>query len=65
MRAPPALLGLAMIAAGLVWAAQGSGLLPYPARSFMVGDRSWIGWGLLVAAAGVAVLGASRRPPSG
>lgn len=56
---PP--LGLLMIVAGLLWAAQGSGLLPYPAQSFMVGNRSWTGWGLLMAAAGALVVWASRR----
>ena len=55
------LLGLLMIVAGLLWAAQGSGLFPYPSRSFMIGSRPWIGWGLLMAAAGVLVAWASRR----
>lgn len=59
------LLGALMIVAGLLWAAQGSGLLPYPAQSFMVGSRPWIGWGLLMAAAGALVIWASRRPPRG
>ena len=63
MRAALPLLGLLMIASGLLWAAQGSGLLPYPSRSPMVGSRPWIGWGLLMAAGGVAVVWASRRPP--
>ncbi|TNC48187.1 hypothetical protein FHG66_15045 [Rubellimicrobium rubrum] len=54
-------LGVLMIAPGLLWAAQGSGLFPYPARSFMVDQGSWIGWGLLMAAAGVVVLWAARR----
>ena len=56
-----ALLGVLMIASGLLWAAQGSGLFPYPARSFMIDSRPWIGWGLLMALAGVLVLWAARR----
>ena len=56
-----AILGLLMIASGLLWVAQGSGLFPYPARSFMIDSRPWIGWGLLMAVAGVLVLWASRR----
>jgi hypothetical protein len=54
-------LGVLMIASGLLWAAQGSGLFPYPDQSFMVDQGSWIGWGLLMAAAGVVVLWAARR----
>jgi hypothetical protein len=56
-----AVLGVLMIVAGLLWAAQGSRLFPYPAQSFMIGSRPWIGWGLLTAVAGVLVLWASRR----
>ena len=56
-----ALVGLLMIASGLLWAAQGSGLFPYPAQSFMIDSRPWIGWGLLMALAGGLVLWASRR----
>lgn len=63
MRSALSLLGLLMIVAGLLWSAQGSGLFPYPAQSFMIGNRPWIGWGLLMALAGAAVIWASRRPP--
>lgn len=62
MRRARAVLGVAMIASGLLWAAQGSGLFPYPAQSVMIGSRPWIGWGLLLAAAGLVVLRASRPP---
>ena len=58
-----AILGLLMIVSGLLWAAQGSGLFPYPAQSFMIGSRPWIGWGFLMALAGVLVVWASRRRP--
>jgi hypothetical protein len=59
------LLGLLMIVSGLVWAAQGSGLFPYPAQSFMIDSRPWIGWGLLMAAVGALVIWASRRQRGG
>ena len=58
-----AILGLLMIVSGLLWAAQGSGLFPYPAQSFMIDSRPWIGWGLLMALAGVLVVWTSRRRP--
>ncbi len=61
MRTFLAVLGSVMIASGLLWAAQGSGLFPYPPQSFMIDSRPWIGWGLLMALAGVLVLWVSRR----
>jgi hypothetical protein len=56
------LLAVVMIASGLLWTAQGSGVFPYPARSFMIGSRPWIGWGLLLAAVGGLVLWMAIRP---
>jgi hypothetical protein len=64
MRVLLPLLGFMMIVAGLLWAAQGAGLFPYPAQSFMIGNRPWIGWGLLMALAGLLVIWAGRRPRS-
>ncbi len=60
MRFVLTILGLLMILSGLMWAAQGSGLFPYPAQSFMIGSRPWIGWGLLTAVAGALVLWLGR-----
>ncbi len=54
-------LGALMVLSGLLWAAQGSGLFPYPEQSFMIGSRPWIGWGLLMAAAGLVVIWLGRR----
>lgn len=60
-RALLGLLGLAMILAGLLWAGQGAGLLAWPAGSPMLGATGWVWGGLALAAAGVAVVAASRR----
>lgn len=57
----PRLLGIAMIVTGILWAAQGAGLLSYPAGSFMIDNRPWIGWGLLLAAGGPLMAWADRR----
>ena len=56
-----AVVGIVMMALGLLWAAQGTGLFPYPAASFMIDQRPWLWIGLAVALAGLAVLLASRR----
>jgi MYXO-CTERM domain-containing protein len=52
-----------MVLSGLLWAAQGSGLFPYPEQSFMIDSRPWIGWGLLMALAGLVVIWLGRRRP--
>ena len=54
-------LGVLAILIGLVWIGQGSGHFPYPKSSFMIDQRPWILWGLLLAAVGVAVVFFSRR----
>jgi hypothetical protein len=54
-------VGLLAVVIGLVWMGQGSGYFPYPKASFMIDQRPWIWWGLLLAAAGAAALFVSRR----
>jgi hypothetical protein len=46
--------GVIIIATGLVWVGQGTGLLR--GSSFMVGDPLWIALGLLAAAVGIAFM---------
>lgn len=55
------ILGALMVLMGLVWAAQGSGIFPYPAHSFMISQTPWIYYGLLLAVAGVGVMVLARR----
>jgi hypothetical protein len=54
---------LLLIAVGLVWIGQGTGILQ--GSSFMVGDPTWaaIG-GLLVAGGAGLAISARRRPPA-
>lgn len=61
MRLLLSVLGVLMVALGLVWIGQGSGYFPYPAASFMINQAPWIYWGLLAVAAGVIVFFISRR----
>lgn len=53
--------GVLALVVGLVWMGQGSGVFPYPASSFMVGDRSWIGWGAVLAVLGIVAIIVGRR----
>lgn len=57
------ILGILATLTGLVWMGQGSGYFPYPKSSFMIEQRPWLWWGLLLAIAGGAVILASRRLP--
>jgi hypothetical protein len=52
--------GLAIVV-GLVWIGQGTGLLPWPASSFMVNDSRWAIRGAGLAIAGVIGIVVSRR----
>jgi hypothetical protein len=54
-------LGVLAILIGVVWMGQGSGYFPYPKSSFMIDQRPWIWWGLLLAAAGAVAVYFSRR----
>jgi hypothetical protein len=54
------LFGLLLLALGLLFMAQGSGYLPWPAESFMVGDRNWVFYGSAIAAIGFLVIFAAR-----
>ncbi|KQW31104.1 hypothetical protein ASE36_02115 [Rhizobium sp. Root274] len=46
---------------GVIWMAQGTGIFPYPASSFMINQSPWILNGALLALAGLAGLYVLRR----
>ena len=54
-------LGILAILMGLLWIAQGTGIFPYPASSFMINQSPWILRGVLLAVAGTVILWAARR----
>ena len=60
MKALLQIFGLLLLVLGLLFMAQGSGYLPWPAESFMVGDRNWVFYGGGIAAIGFLVIFASR-----
>mgnify|MGYP000338367617 CR=1 FL=1 len=46
---------------GVIWMAQGTGLFPYPASSFMINQSPWILNGALLALTGLVGLYVLRR----
>jgi hypothetical protein len=61
MRNALRIIGIVLIAVGLLWIGQGTGYFPYPRSSFMINQSPWIIWGLVAGAAGFLMLWASRR----
>ena len=61
MKAFLRLIGIILLAAGIIFMGQGSGWLPYPAESFMVGAFQWVYYGAAIAASGVLVIVFSRK----
>jgi len=55
------IVGMIVTAIGVIWMAQGLGLLRWPPESFMIDDRPWIGWGAATGLVGIALLVVSRR----
>jgi hypothetical protein len=57
------LVGVVALLMGLLWVGQGSGLVHWPASSFMLDQRPWIVRGAMLAAVGLVliVIAARRR----
>lgn len=53
--------GIALLAFGLLFAGQGSGLIPWPASSFMISNGRWVLYGAIIAALGAGLLWWARR----
>lgn len=54
-------LGVALFLSGGLWTLQGLGLVMWPARSFMLGQKQWAAYGLIAAAAGALLLWIAQR----
>jgi len=55
------IVGVIAVLMGLLWAGQGSGIVPWPATSPMINQSPWVWRGLLLAVVGLAVVWWSRR----
>jgi hypothetical protein len=53
-------MGLIGIFVGLIFMAQGGGVLPWPAGSFMVGSVHWVFYGGILLVVGIGLYMASR-----
>ena len=53
--------GIAAVAMGLLWVGQGTGLVHWPASSFMLDQGEWATRGALLAAAGLVLIALARR----
>jgi hypothetical protein len=61
MRIALTIVGALIAVAGLIWAAQGAGIFPYPATSFMIDNSRWIWIGLATAVVGVIIVILAQR----
>ncbi len=55
------ILGVIAIVAGLLFVAQGTGVVLWPADSFMLSDRAWAVRGAVLAAVGGIIVWLARR----
>jgi hypothetical protein len=55
------LIGIILLAMGLLWMGQGSGYIPWPASSFMISQTQWIYYGGGLAVVGLLLIIYARR----
>jgi hypothetical protein len=55
------IIGVLAVLSGLLWIGQGSGLVMWPSSSFMLDQRIWVMWGVLLATVGAGLIMLSRR----
>jgi hypothetical protein len=64
MRTLLLILGLVALAFGLLWIGQGTGMINWPASSFMIRQIQWAGYGAALAGHTVGECTCSGRTPS-
>ena len=55
------ILGLIALAIGLLWIGQGTGMILWPASSFMIREIQWAGYGAALAGLGLVLIWQSKR----
>jgi uncharacterized membrane protein len=55
------IVGLLALAIGLLWIGQGTGVITWPASSFMIKQIAWAGYGAALAAFGLVLIWQSKR----
>ena len=61
MKAALLIVGILAVLMGLLWVGQGTGIVDWPASSFMIDQRPWVTRGALLALVGLILIAASRR----
>ena len=61
LRAIELVLGVLLVAFGLLWTGQGLGIIMWPASSFMLADSQWAINGAITALVGAVLVWLSRR----
>ena len=61
MKALLTLIGIVVLAMGLLFMGQGSGYIPWPAESFMISETRWIYYGAAIALGGLLLVIFARR----
>ncbi len=60
MKSALLILGLVAVLMGLLWIGQGTGLVHWPASSFMIDQHPWVTRGAILAVVGLILIAASR-----
>lgn len=55
------IIGFLALAVGLLWIGQGTGVIAWPASSFMISQVHWAYYGAALAALGLVLIWRSRR----
>jgi hypothetical protein len=53
--------GFLALAIGLLWIGQGTGVIKWPASSFMISQLQWAGYGAALAGLGLVLIWQSKR----
>ena len=61
MRQMLLIVGFLALAIGLLWIGQGTGVVKWPASSFMISQLQWAGYGAALAGLGLVLIWQSKR----